>query len=316
MKKIALLSYLFICIFTISCGQNTTKNDRAKTMENYQYKTTKRTIYGMDLTVPGPYEIYINDIVARKDYGTGMHNTFIEINPYVLKSGTYQFTLKLLPMPSEAAKGGIQPSTIDFLKVAVSSYEKTGTKEQPQSYEKIKLYPITKINKPVPFYEVKGEFTVDLPYELEGWSNGQDLSKMDKDELEKKVLAFYEKIKNSLNKGNVELFNQFNSQRTAETYIFNYTPPQEITKIEDENINDLKNCKDRMAPIEDYSLKIYGNGKLVKLERNLRTELYGVEKNIAGMNALIRKGKVKGYKEFPTLIYLPEGSNDFVIIRK
>ena len=61
----------------------------------------------MDLTIPGPYELYINDIASRKDYGAGMHNTFIEINPYVLKSGTYSFTLKLLSMPSELEKGGI-----------------------------------------------------------------------------------------------------------------------------------------------------------------------------------------------------------------
>ena len=77
----------------------------------------------MDLTIPGPCELYINDIAARKDYGAGMHNTFIEINPYVLRSGTYSFTLKLLPMPSELEKGGIWPSTIDFLKVGKSAEE-------------------------------------------------------------------------------------------------------------------------------------------------------------------------------------------------
>lgn len=306
---------LFICLFFfMSC--NSKDNKETMKVQEYKYKTDKRTVYGMDLTVPGPYELYINDIAARKDYGTGMHNTFIEINPYVLKSGTYKFTLKLLPMPSELAKGGIQPSTIDFLKVAISSYEKTGTQKQGESYEKIKIYPVAKIKEPVPFYEVKGEFSVNLPYELEGWSKGQNLSKIDKAELEKKVVAFYEKLRNSLNTGNYQLFNESVSQRTSETYIFNYTPSEEIVKVEDENNADLKNCKDRMAPIEDYSLKIYGDGKLVMLERNLRTELYGIKKNIVGLNALIRKGKVKGYKEFPTLLYLPEGSNEFVIIRK
>ena len=66
------------------------------------YKNNKKTIYVMNLSVPGPYELYINDIAARKDYSTGMHNTFIEINPYFLKSGTYNFTLRSLPVPSEA----------------------------------------------------------------------------------------------------------------------------------------------------------------------------------------------------------------------
>ena len=73
------LSLLFL-FFMVSCN-----GQEAKTQN---YKNNKRTVYGMDLSVPGPYELYINDIAARKDYTTGMHNTFIEINPYVLKSGS------------------------------------------------------------------------------------------------------------------------------------------------------------------------------------------------------------------------------------
>ena len=307
MKNFTLLFSMFLLF---SCdGQSI-----SETIENYQYKTSKRTVYGMDLTIPGPYELYINDIAARKDYGAGMHNTFIEINPYVLKSGTYNFVLKLLPMPSEAAKGGIQPSTIDFLKVAVSKYEKTGNKQQADSYEIVKTYPIPKIEKPFPLYEIKGEFTVDLPYELEGWSKGQDLSKMDKEELENKVVAFYEKLRNGLNDGNYKIFSD--PQRTSETYIFNYTPNEEIGEIENEDNEDLKNCKDRMAPIEDYTLNLYAEGKLVKLERNFTTELYGYKGNIIGLNALIRQGKKSGYLEYPFYIYLPQNSDEFVIIRK
>lgn len=315
MKKFKLLPYLFVFVFGISCGQQNNHKENTVAQTN-PYKTEKRTVYGMDLNVPGPYELYINDISARKDYGAGMHNTFIEINPYVLKSGKYSFVLKLLPMPSELAKGGIQPSTLEFLKVAVSRYEKTGDQRQSQSFEKINSYPIPKINAPVPFYEVKGEFTVDLPYELEGWSNGQDLSKMDKDELEKKVLAFYEKMRNSLNEGNFQIFNKSEGQRTLETYIFNYTPQSEIQNFEKENNTDLSNCKGRMAPVENFSMRIYGNGKLVTLERKMQTNLFGIDKNVEGLSALIRKGKIRGYKEFPILLYLPRGSNEFVIIRK
>ena len=280
------------------------------------YKNNKRTIYGMNLSVPGPYELYINDIAARKDYSTGMHNTFIEINPYVLKSGTYDFTLRLLPVPSEAEKGGIQPSTLDMLKVAVSSYEKTGDKTQAKSFKEIQSYPVTKIKEPVPFVELKGKFTVDLPYELEGWSNGQDLSKIDKEELEKKVVAFYEKARNTMNSGNAEAWMKMGEKRAIETYVFNYTSNNEIEKYEEEDLVDSKNCKNRMAPVEDFDLKLYAKGKIVTLERNYRNELYGHEANILGLNALIRKGKVSGYKEFPILLYLPQNSNEFVIIRK
>ena len=72
------------------------------------------------------------------------------------------------------------------------------------SYEIVKTYPITKIEKPIPFYEVKGEFTVDLPYELEGWSKGQDLSKMDKEE-QALFINLFKKYKDLLKESFMEI---------------------------------------------------------------------------------------------------------------
>lgn len=96
--------------------------DRKEPMElkEYKYKNDKRIVYGIDLTVPGPYELYINDIKVRADYSSSMHNTLENINQAVLKSGTYSFRLVVFPMPSELAKGGIQPETVQFLKVGLS----------------------------------------------------------------------------------------------------------------------------------------------------------------------------------------------------
>ena len=106
-------------------------------------------------------------------------------------------------------------------------------------------------------------------------------------------------------------------QRTNETYIFNYTSKENKEKFESESYEDLKNCKDRMAPIEDFTMFFYWeNNQIVTLERNFKNELYDVEGNILGMNAFIRKGKLAGYKEYPILLYLPKDSDEFVIIRK
>jgi len=51
------VTFCFCCLSLQSSGQKNT------TVETYTYKTDKRTVYGMDLTVPGPFELYINDIV-------------------------------------------------------------------------------------------------------------------------------------------------------------------------------------------------------------------------------------------------------------
>ena len=48
-----------------------------------------------------------------------------------------------------------------------------------------------------PYYEYTFEFEAEVPYELEGWTKGQDLTKLDQKLLEKKALEFhntYQKI--------------------------------------------------------------------------------------------------------------------------
>lgn len=72
-----------------------------------------------------------------------------------------------------------------------------------------------------------------------------------------------------------------------------------------------------MAPLKDYAMKIYGNGKLVVLERvKASKEMNGKPFNIQGKSPLIRNGKIKGISTFSLMLYLPEDSNEFVIIRK
>ncbi len=315
MNKLFFLLPFFI-MFS-SCGQQKkAKNNNTTTMENYTYKTNKRTVYGMDLAIPGPHELYINDIRARKENETGMHNTFVPINPYVLKSGTYSFRLKLFPEPDDLEKGGLQPSTLQFLKVALSSYEKTGTKEQAASYKILQHYPVAKIDAPIPYYEITGEFTVELPYELEGWSNGQDLSKLDQKELQKKVVAYYEKVRTIMNNGDADTWMNIIKKRNLETDIFDYIPQNEIEEDEKTDYEGIKNeNKNNMLPLEDYSLFIYADGKLVTLERNPTTKFEGHDVNIKGWNPLITNDHGAIFSS-SILLYLPKGSDEFVIIRK
>lgn len=308
MGKMVLLSFLLICLQ--SYGQN---KDIHK---NYQYKTNKRTVYGIDLTVPGPYELYINDIAARKDYSGGMHNTFIEVNPYVLKSGTYTFRLKVFPEPSDLEKGGIQPTTVEFIQVGLASYEKTGDKTQAESYSVTKQFPVKQIKTPMHYFEMTGEFTVEVPYELEGWSNGQDLSKLDQKELEKKVVAFYEKARTILNNGDAETWMKLIEKRTKETYLFNYTPSNDkefLTEKEMKIVNER--TKNNMLHLEDYSIHIYANGQIISMERNGLKRLNNSSSQIKGWSPLIRN-----FNNVNTstgmYIYLPQDSDEFVIIRK
>ena len=169
-------------------------------------KSNERIVYALDVTIPGRYEAYINDILVETNNEMSMHNTIININQAVLKSGTYQFRIKLFSSNEELRKGGIQPDTFQFLKVGLVKYQKIAVGEGAEegTYQYLYSYPIPNLEKPVPYYEIKGKFTIDLPYELNGWSNGQDLRKWDKDTLKKKVIAYYKKLWEILNKGDVD----------------------------------------------------------------------------------------------------------------
>ena len=89
-----------------------------------------------------------------------------------------------------------------------------------------------------------------------------------------------------------------------------------IYKEESEEIK--KNCTNNMIPLEDYEMKLYAEGKLVCLERKTHTKEFNNYSplDIKGWSPLIRKGKKSGAEDFPVKLYLPEDSNEFVIIRK
>lgn len=315
MKSKIILFTALLPLLMVHCQ----KQDKKGTMElkEYKYKNDKRIVYGLDVAIPGPYEAYINDVLVEQSNDPGMHNTLININQAVLKSGTYNFRIKVYPTVGE--EKGIEPGTLSFLKVGLARYEKIprGEGAMPDTYKYLQSFPIAKIDKPVPFYEVTGKFTVEVPYELEGWSKGQDLSKMDKKKLQEKVVAYYQKLWNVLNEGEGNKWEELTDHRRQETLVFHYYPKDELMASVQEEKNEISERKGRMAPLEDYMMMFYGNGKLVTLERIGHTkEMNKKEIDAKGRSPLIRNGKIKGVSFYPVKLYLPEGSDDFVIIRK
>ena len=278
-----------------------------------------RPMYAMQLNIPDPYEAYINDILVEKNNETAMHNTLINCNQAVSKSGKYNFKIKVFPEPEEAKKGGIQPETLQFLKVGLSRYEKIpeGEGAMSDTYEMLQSYPIVKISSPVPFYLVEGEFSVDLPYNLEGWSKGRDLKKVDKDVLQEKVIAYYEMVWHLLNNGEGEKYLALWKTADTETATFNYSKAYYFSAINSKAAQEIKERKGKMAPLEDYAMQIYGHGKIVTLERISHTkEMNGKPFDIQGKSPLIRNGKARGISIYPIKLYWPKGSDDLVIIRK
>ena len=305
MKKI--LFVFIILLFNCHNAQNTGE------MKIQQMPLEKQITYGISLSMRVPYELYINDIKADFHYVGA--NSGVDMNPYILKNGKYKVKSRIFPA-FKAGEKLIEFDDIEKSNISFDSYIRNKETNEILNYNSIPL-PIVAPKEDVPYFEQEWDVELtELPYELEGWSKGQDLRKWDKKELEKKVVAYYQKLWRILNNGEGERYMDLWKQADQELMFYDYeTDYDSIYKEESEEIK--KNCTDNMIYLEDYEMKLYAEGKLVCLERKTHTREFNNYSplDIKGWSPLIRKGRKSGAEDFPVKLYLPEGSNEFVIIR-
>ena len=308
MKKVYLLA-IAILLFNCHNAQNTGE------MKIQQIPLEKQITYMIDITTNIPVIVYVNDIKASElNMPLG---TAIDLNPYVLKNGKCKIKLQIFPL---FRRGDTLVTVENIMRCNLffGSYIRNKETDEILNYKADVALPIVAPKEDVPYFEQEWEVEItDLPYELEGWSKGQDLRKWDKDKLEKKVVAYYQKLWRILNNGEGERYMDLWKQADQELMFYDYeTDYDSIYKEESEEIK--KNCTDNMIYLEDYEMKLYAEGKLVCLERKTHTREFNNYSplDIKGWSPLIRKGRKSGAEDFPVKLYLPEGSNEFVIIRK
>ena len=309
MKKI--LFIFTILLFNCHNAQNTGE------MKIQQIPLEKQITYMIDITTNIPVIVYVNDIKASElNMPLG---TTIDLNPYVLKNGKCKIKLQIFPL---FRRGDTLVTVENIMRCNLffGSYIRNKETDEILNYKADVALPIVAPKEDVPYFEQEWEVELtELPYELEGWSKGQDLRKWDKKELEKKVVAFHQKIRKILNDGNSEEWMKLIQKRFDEVCIFDYLSEKRIEKDLKEIKEDVEEySKGTMIPLEDYELKLYAEGKLVTLERKTHTKEFNNYSplDIKGWSPLISKGTTYGAAPYPILLYLPQGSDEFVIIRR
>lgn len=310
MKKIFLI-FNILHIF-IGCSQN-----KSTTMKKNETPQEKQINYVVDLTLKTPHELYINDIlVASESRGS---NSAKEVNPYVLKNGKYKIKLKLFPY-WQLNETKISVEDIKNSRVFFGNYIKNRTSDEIISYDADFPLKLTLPSEPIPYYEQEWEVEIkNLPYELEGWSNGQDLRTLDQKQLEKNVVSFHEMLRKVLNDGKGNEWSKLTSKRFNEALVYDYVSSEQAKIDLKENEDDVnQNCKNTMIPLEDYEMKLYADGKLATLKRKNHTKSFNNTDpmDLKNWSPLISKGKISGAADYSVLLYLPKNSNEFVIIRK
>ena len=309
MKKI--LFIFIILLFNCHNAQNIGE------MKIQQIPLEKQITYMIDITTNIPVIVYVNDIKASElNMPLG---TAIDLNPYVLKNGKCKIKLQIFPL---FRRGDTLVTVENIMRCNLffGSYIRNKETDEILNYKADVALPIVAPKEDVPYFEQEWDVELtELPYELEGWSKGQDLRKWDKKELEKKVVAFHQRTRKILNEGNSEAWLKLIQKRFDEVCIFDYLSEKRIEKDLEEIKEDVEEySKGTMIPLEDYELKLYAEGKLVTLERKTHTKEFNNYSplDIKGWSPLISKGTTYGAAPYPILLYLPQGSDEFVIIRR
>jgi hypothetical protein len=319
MKKTIYCIILIIC--TVNCkGQNKEKDNLIMndTMKNNMY-----TIY---IHSQCPYDLYINDIPAVINEG-GNSSSSYDINDYVLHNGKYKIKAVFYTNPEENTL--INHTKLILYSSLKNKGEKLGNLKELQNLPVPNLVS-TKPTKIVQEWEVE---LTDLPYKLEGWENSRVFKKEDSLLVKEKVVAFYEKARKILNEGKSEEYIKLLEKRNAEFKIFDFEIDENIMKGNN-SMKDriIKYASGNMLPLEDYVLKIYGQGRLVRLERignvkiktsnnSYRTikeinEGTNSEKHLEtrGWSPLILNSS-KAVRRYSFYLHMPQDSNEFEIIR-
>ncbi|WP_148639346.1 hypothetical protein [Aquimarina longa] len=325
------LYILLLC--TISCQQVQTQESSDS---NYvtsivpkikQYD--KEPMYFLRLTQSScVFEVLVNDFPVEKNYELGKIANAIKINHVILQSGPQTVTYRLYPLGDlmvEAYDKGTTITTLlkntrmtievirvdDFKTYSGFDDEHTvvlhhsPTKEGSHEFEGAGL----------PYYEHTFTFTAEVPYIHKGWSDGQDLTKFDKKELEEKVVAYYEMFKSLYQNKDLNGVAKQRYGFELRNSKAKYQSKEDLEKRWEEYTEMVFQSDKEFQPLEDYVLSFYGNGRIVSLRHPSKEP---VDYRLRGESALwfLYETEDATNAHFPGIyLYLPKGEESLDALR-
>lgn len=255
------------------------------------------------------YDILINDrFVGARNYSIKQFASATEINSAILKSGTQTLTYRLYPIGDLIKEEYGEGETINTLlgnteiNIEVIRVDDINTYESIVDDEKLVLKHQSKtdsttgkfIGAGVPYYEYTFTFNAQVPYELEGWTNGIDLRKLDQKKLENAVLNYYKKVQKLYENNEADKKMNMEYNLLLRLAISEYRDKQYITEMYEE-LESFKNYNDKeFYPIENYEMQFYGDGRIVSLRFPTVLNNPELDKRLSGSSASWYKYKVDG----------------------
>ncbi|MGV0919292.1 hypothetical protein ACTS94_02720 [Empedobacter falsenii] len=297
-------------------------NEIAKQVKHYPSEKIYTIGYANDVCY---FDMYLNGILIKKSGNNPIGSTATEINHLINKSGKYTVTYKMYPLGEEKNHYNqtfntfMDNTVLEFdlksydLKneaaddIEYTSYEVPKTEEKvTENYSKYKFIATGKT-----YYEGSFDIEVDVQYTLNfPFENAQDLRKMDKKQLEEKLLKKYKEVASIYQNNDIDNIARLEFDGLRDLYVSNYKSKEEIQENWNEYLKAYKSKSLQMQPIENYKLEYFADGKFVALMIDT------MDNRFRGHNALWAKVDYDGGLRpifINLLFYIPQGETEFKV---
>ncbi|MCD8455109.1 hypothetical protein LNJ08_11985 [Tenacibaculum finnmarkense genomovar ulcerans] len=209
------------------------------------------------------YEIRVNDFLTLKYNDLyPAYSVRPMLNGDILMSGVQKLSIRVTPL-----KGNVLSKNADIT-IRLLRYPNMLDKENDfGGSTTIMEWEMPKITAALPYFQFDTVFNATVPYEINELDNAIDLSQMDKEQLTKEVVGEFKGMF-SLMMDDYDQFNKLHRQVGDKLITCRYHSLDWINEILEDNKKTIaEEERENMQPIENYTLQLYGNGRVATLER-------------------------------------------------
>ena len=260
------LSTIIISLFlTLGCKESKNKNTAMQNLSSNSTINQTEDKAGYFLQINSQnchYEIRVNDFLALKYVDIyPAYSVRPGINSEILKSGEQRLSIRITPL-----KGDVLSKNAD-INIRLMRYPDMLDKENDfGGSTTIMEWEMPQVKEDLPYFQFDTIFNAIVPYEINDLNNAIDVSKMDKEKLAEEVVKEF-KNKRKMLLTDFDTFNNLQNPAFNRTAIVNYYTQEFIKEVLEDNEQTLSEEADKIEPIENYTLQLYGDGKIATLER-------------------------------------------------
>jgi hypothetical protein len=319
---------LLLTASLISCAQES-KNKTMTAEQRIEYLSKKvqkfdnEPLYQLDIQSIFNFKVMVNGVPVYSNFDKIPGMARVNINSSILKSGKQSIEVELYPGYDN---NGTQKSFLEngenfILKVEKTAWNKDGSIKTPEEVLEFKNSDQNVDYSKLTEYKTSVSFDASVPYNMKGWEDGEDLSKLNQKDLELKVASFYKNTVLAFKEKDYDYLNTIFLNADSEWYQAEYFPKDMITKFQStkgrkgKSVSTTRANSDKYSqnvyPIENYVMKFYANNKIVRLEPK---EGFNRGESLLGYDDIDKNGMNR--KTFiDMLLYIPKGTDSLQIIR-